>query len=161
MTKQRSSAGLTPPTRHDEAAGGAVIDLDGSTLRLTLIATPHEGLVRWSLPKGHPKGTETREQTAVREVREETGLEVEIIEPLGTVDYWFTDRHYRYHKFVYFYFMRALGGDLSRHDDEVAEARRFDWDDALRLMAYASERKLVGDARDRALTLLSVPGASA
>jgi ADP-ribose pyrophosphatase YjhB (NUDIX family) len=157
MTNRRRSGRLTPLTRRDEAAGGAVIDLDGPTLQLVLIATPHDGIVRWSLPKGHPKDSETREQTATREVREETGLEVEIIEPLGTIDYWFTDTRFRYHKFVYFYLMRAVGGDLSHHDDEVVEAGRFTWDDALRRMAYASERKLVGEARDRALSLLSNP----
>jgi ADP-ribose pyrophosphatase YjhB (NUDIX family) len=158
MAKARAGAPRNPPTRLDEAAGGAVIAIEGGELRLALIATTHNGALRWSLPKGHLHPSETREQAAVREVREETGLEVELLEPLGTVDYWFTDHAYRYHKYVYFYFMRAVGGDLALHDDEVEDARFFAWEQAVRRMAYTSERRLVGEARERALALLAAAG---
>ena len=155
MGRERRNGGQFAPTRIDEAAGGAVISLENGELRLVLIATPYEGRVRWSLPKGHFHEGETREQTALREVREETGLEPEILDVLGSVDYWFTDKKYRYHKFVHFFLMRAVGGDLADHDDEVVEARVFGWDDALEHMAYPSERRIVSGARERALALLA------
>jgi 8-oxo-dGTP pyrophosphatase MutT (NUDIX family) len=144
------------PTKLDEAAGGAVIGVEDDAPFVVLIATSRDGILRWSLPKGHFKKGENREEAALREVREETGLEVELVEPLGTVDYWFTEGRYRYHKWVHYYFMRSVGGDFEEHDDEVVDVRRFSWDDALRHMAYPSERKLLRDARDQAFALLGV-----
>lgn len=153
--KRDRRGGPFPPTKLDEAAGGAVVSLVDGELHLVLIATPRDGGVRWSLPKGHFHKGETREQTAIREVREETGLVPEILDVLGSVDYWFTDRKYRYHKFVHFFVMRAIGGNLDDHDDEVVEARCFGWDEALARMAYASERKIVAESRERFVQLLT------
>ena len=63
---------------------------------------------------------ETLEETALREVQEETGLEPVIEERIRSIDYWFSskDDDVRYHKTVHFYLMRAIGGDTSLHDPE-------------------------------------------
>ena len=72
------------------------------------------------LPKGTPEPGESEVQTALREVREETGLEVESQGRIGSINYWFADskQDVRFNKTVHFYLMLPTGGDLSLHDDE-------------------------------------------
>ena len=108
--------------------------------------------VRWSLAKGTPDAGETLEQTALREVREETGLEVELDAPLGSIDYWFVDRErdVRYHKTVHFYLMVPVGGDTDQHDPEFDIVQWFGVDDALAAMAYVNE----ADVLRRALAVI-------
>jgi ADP-ribose pyrophosphatase YjhB (NUDIX family) len=103
------------------------------------------GELQWTLPKGTQEPGETITDTALREVREETGLEVELLTQLETIDYWFvwSPERARYHKFVHYFLMRATGGDLSRHDSESEEARWFAVDDAERVMAFDNERHLL------------------
>jgi 8-oxo-dGTP pyrophosphatase MutT (NUDIX family) len=142
------------PTKIDEAAGGAVVGYFDATPHVVLIRTERDSISRWSLPKGHFKKRETHEEAAVREVREETGLRVEVLAPLGTIDYWFTEGKFKYHKFVHYFAMRTTGGRFEDHDDEVEEARWFPWDDALSVMAYESERALVARTKEQVLKLL-------
>jgi len=103
------------------------------------------GELQWTLPKGTQEPGESITDTAVREVREETGLEVELLVELDTIDYWFvwTPEQTRYHKFVHYFLMHATGGDLSRHDTESEEARWFSIDEAKRVMAFDNERYLL------------------
>ena len=87
---------------------------------------------------------ETREQTALREVSEETGLEVVIREYIGDIDYWFVlPGGARCHKTVYFYLMTATGGDMSRHDSEFDYVRWFPAPEALRTMTHQNEVRVV------------------
>ncbi len=111
------------------------------------------GQFRWSLAKGTPDPGETLEETALREVREETGLEVEIDSPLGAIDYWFVGREpdVRFHKTVHFYLMVPVGGDIALHDPEFDVVRWFASDNALRSLAFANEV----DVMRRALDLIA------
>ena len=107
----------------------------------------------WSLAKGTPDPGETLEETALREVREETGLEVDIAAPLGTIEYWFHRREFnvRYHKTVYFYLMVPVGGGIELHDPEFDVVQWFPSDEALQAMTYANESDLLR----RALEVIS------
>ena len=99
----------------------------------------------WSLPKGTPELGETRVQTAIREVVEETGLKVKIECFIDSIEYWFvrpTDG-VRCHKSVLFYLMSATGGDTSRHDHEFDDVRWFPVPEALRTLTYGDEAKIV------------------
>lgn len=109
--------------------------------------------VRWSLAKGTPDPGETMEQTALREVREETGLEVEIEEPIQSIDYWFAGREsdVRYHKTVHFYLMNPVGGNTEQHDPEFDVVQWFTSDEALETLAYTNE----ADVLRKALELIS------
>ena len=106
--------------------------------------------VRWSLAKGTPDPGESREQTALREVREETGLEVELDASLGSIDYWFADRDndVRYHKTVHFYLMSPVGGHIDQHDPEFDIVQWFAVDEALNSMAYGNEATVLRRAMD-------------
>lgn len=97
----------------------------------------------WALPKGTPDSGETLEETAVRETREETGLEVEIEEPITSISYFFVHGRTRYHKTVHFFLMRPTGGRLEDHDNEFDEVRWVQLGEALELMTHATEREVV------------------
>ena len=105
-------------------------------------------IVTWTLPKGTPDPGETREQTAVREVREETGLEVRIRRPLESIEYTFVQRGTRIHKTVHYYLMDETGGDLERHDHEFESVRWIDFDEAQGLLTFETERALVARAAE-------------
>ena len=107
--------------------------------------TPRTENFRWSLAKGTPDPGETLEETALREVREETGLEVEIESPLGAIDYWFVGREagVRFHKTVHYYLMNPIGGGIELHDPEFDVVQWFTSDDALEILAYANETEVL------------------
>src|SRR5690606_27736741 len=102
-----------------------------------------------ALPKGKPDPGESLEATALREVREETGLETRILLPLGEIAYWFTDEHGgRVNKTVTFFLMEATGGSFDLHDHEFDEvvwlhiaeaARRLTHQNQLRILERAAE----------------------
>jgi 8-oxo-dGTP pyrophosphatase MutT (NUDIX family) len=98
----------------------------------------------WVLPKGTPTtANETLERTALREVREETGLEVRILAGLGQIQYRFTADGQRVAKSVLFYLMRATGGDVALHDGEYDEIRWVGLEDADRLLSFDNYRELL------------------
>jgi 8-oxo-dGTP pyrophosphatase MutT (NUDIX family) len=105
--------------------------------------------VLWALPKGTPDSGETLEETALRETREETGIEVEIEASLGSISYFFVRESTRFHKTVHFYLMRPVGGGIDDHDHEFDEVRWAPVDEALVLMTHATEREVVDRARPR------------
>ena len=106
--------------------------------------------VRWSLAKGTPDQGETLEETALREVREETGLEVQLETPISSITYWFADRDssVRYHKTVHFYLMVPVGGDTGLHDPEFDVVQWFPFDEALNALAYPNEASVLRRARE-------------
>ncbi|MBI2323391.1 MAG: NUDIX hydrolase [Chloroflexi bacterium] len=144
-----------PPRRiRDAVAAGGVVIRAGDRGREVVIAG-REGM--WVLPKGTPDRDERIEETATREVREETGLDVRIVRPLGTIEYWFALPRQRVHKTVHFFLMEALGGDTSRHDHEYEEVRWVPVEDAKRLLTFDTYREML----ERALTSSLDPGAPA
>ena len=100
----------------------------------------------WGLPKGTPDPDEAIEQTALREVQEETGLKVSLGDELGSIEYWFTANGVRYHKHVRHWLMQPIGGDVSLHDHEFDFVCWLPADQALAKLTYDGERKLVAEA---------------
>jgi 8-oxo-dGTP pyrophosphatase MutT (NUDIX family) len=102
---------------------------------------------QWCLPKGTPEPGESLEATALREVREETGLEVRIVSALGYIEYWFSQNRVRYHKRVNYYLMEPIGGDTNLHDPEFDEVHWFPLDQTRDVMTHKTESEVVTRAR--------------
>ncbi len=102
----------------------------------------------WTLPKGTPDPGETIEETAIREVREETGLEARIVGPLPSINYRFMQDGTRIDKTVHYWLMEPVGGDLSRHDREFERVRWVSFDEAPAILTFETERSLVATARE-------------
>lgn len=132
------------------SAGGVVVRSQGTQRQLVLgrRRTDRDRVV-WSLPKGTPRADESLDQTAVREVSEETGLEVRIVAPLGEIHYWFVRRGTRFSKTVHYYLMEAVGGDLEGHDREFDAVEWVDFDAVPGLELFPTERQLIDRARSR------------
>lgn len=139
------------PSARATSAGGVVVrqGARGTELVLGRRRRERDG-VTWSLPKGTPNADESIEQTAVREVEEETGLQVRIVAPIGPIEYWFVQSGTRIHKTVHYYLMEPVGGDLRLHDHEFDEVRWVRVDDAPTLMTFPTERDVVARALTRA-----------
>jgi 8-oxo-dGTP pyrophosphatase MutT (NUDIX family) len=129
------------------SAGGVVVRFEDGIPRF--VAGRRKEIRTWTLPKGTPHKGETTEQTALREVTEETGLEVRILEPIDSIAYTFSQRGARIHKTVHYFLMEPTGGDLSLHDHEFDEVRWFDLADAGGVLTFETERSLVERAAGR------------
>lgn len=144
----------TPPShrplrRVDEtSAGGLVLDRLGTGVRGALIGRlDRRGRLLWSLPKGHVEAGETEEDTAVREVAEETGISGRVIGKLGTIDFWFVAEGRRVHKTVHHFLLLAADPErglvLSDADVEVSEVAWVPLAKVVGRLAYADERRLL------------------
>jgi 8-oxo-dGTP pyrophosphatase MutT (NUDIX family) len=139
-------------TVHETSAGGLVIDrIDSPPAEQSaaLIGRiDRRGRMLWSLPKGHIEQGETAEQTAIREVAEETGIQGSVLAALGSIDYWFVTEGRRVHKTVHHYLLRFTGGELSDEDVEVSEVAWVPLPELPARLAYADERRLAQVAGD-------------
>ena len=132
-----------PPLRNARAssAGGVVHRSEAGRIEVLLV---HRRVpLLWALPKGTPDSGETIPETALREVREETGIAVEIEDELGSVSYFFVRRGVRFHKTVHFFLMRPVGGRIEEHDHEFDDVAWFQLEEALKVMSYPTERDVV------------------
>lgn len=132
-------------TRREDSAGGVVYRHGAAGLEVALIRVGEPG--RWQLPKGLIDPGETPERAAVRECREEAGVDGEIERPLGEVEYWYVRTEgagrVRVHKRVTFFLLRWTGGDVADHDDEVTEAAWAPIAEAPARLAFEAERDVV------------------
>ena len=135
------------------SAGGVLVKTIRGRPMLAAIRPRGKPAGLWALPKGKIDPGERPAETAVREVREETGVEGRLVEKLGDVRYTYTWAGERIFKIVSFFLLRYTAGRLGdvppEFAHEVAEVRWLPLDEAERLLAYGGERGMAAKARDR------------
>jgi 8-oxo-dGTP pyrophosphatase MutT (NUDIX family) len=133
------------PTKTQTSAGGVAYRQRAGQIEVALIAVGEK--LRWQLPKGLVDQDESPEEAARREVREEAGIETEVVQPLERIEYWYygteAGARVRFHKFVHFYLLSYVAGEVQDHDAEVADARWVELAEAKELLAFASERRVL------------------
>jgi 8-oxo-dGTP pyrophosphatase MutT (NUDIX family) len=149
-------------TVQEHSAGGLVVDgLDRETQVAVVIGkTNRHGHICWTLPKGHIEVGEKAEQTAIREIAEETGIRGDVLAALGRIDYWFRAEDHVVHKKVDHYLLRFVDGEPSAGDHEVCEVAWVPVDELASRLTYADERKLA-EAAARLIGMVRTQGATA
>ena len=145
-----SSSTAKAATLDQVSAGGVAFRWKGSEPEIAIISSKPK--LRWQLPKGIVDPGESPEITAVREVREEAGIETHLLSLIKTIEYWYRSTKYgkpvRFHKFVHFYLLEYVSGDVANHDHEVEESRWVSFEEAIQMLDFKSEREVVEEARE-------------
>jgi len=128
------------------SAGGVVLNDAQEIVVIVPTRRASDGSRVLALPKGHPDGSESPAQAALREVREEAGVEAEVVDSLGEVRYWYQRDGRRIAKVVEFFRLRYISGDVDDHDHEVEHARWLSASEAAETLTYAGERDMVREA---------------
>jgi 8-oxo-dGTP pyrophosphatase MutT (NUDIX family) len=131
------------------SAGGVVVNERGETVVIVPTRRAADGSKVLALPKGHPDEGESAAAAALREVREETGVEAEVVDRLGEVKYWYQRDGQRVAKVVAFFLLRYVSGSLDDHDHEVEVARWMPLDEAAQALSHAGERDMAVRAAAR------------
>ena len=124
------------------AAGGIVIDRETGSPKVLVVHRPRYD--DWSFPKGKLETRETIEDGALREVKEETGLECRIVRPLSILRYSVRKPNGRIRtKAVHYFLMERVSGDIRVPGDEVDRAEWYNVDEAASTLTYEQDRKLL------------------
>jgi len=146
--KQDNQSTARVETMDQVSAGGVAFRRKDSDLEIAIVSVKPK--FRWQLPKGIVDPGESPPVTAVREVKEEAGIETDLIKLIETIEYWYRSeqngRPVRFHKFVHFYLLEYRSGDVSNHDHEVEESRWVSFEEAIEMLAFKNEREVVEKA---------------
>jgi 8-oxo-dGTP pyrophosphatase MutT (NUDIX family) len=144
MSSERE--GPAARVRGEERSAGGIVVRGKQALVIVPTRRAADGSRVLGLPKGHIDPGESQLQAAIREVREETGVEVELVQELGEVRYWYSRGGRAVPKTVVFYLFRYLRGDPADHDEEVEDARWIELSEAQRTLTYEGEREMLARA---------------
>jgi 8-oxo-dGTP pyrophosphatase MutT (NUDIX family) len=130
------------------SAGGIVIKKEKESFSVLLCQhSQHHG---WVFPKGLIGDThrnESKEETAIREVKEECGVDAKIIKALTPVVYWYQFEGEKRKKTVYYFLMEYLGGDINKHDEEMEKVEWLPLSQVDDRLTYPSDKKVWHEAR--------------
>jgi 8-oxo-dGTP pyrophosphatase MutT (NUDIX family) len=132
-----------------EFSAGGVVVRGGRCIVIVPTRRAADGSKVLALPKGHPDGRESAADAALREVREETGVDAALIEKLGDIRYWYMRGGRRISKVVSFFLLDYVSGELEDHDHEVEHAEWMALEDAARRLTYKGEREMAAAALSR------------
>lgn len=127
------------------SAGGLVVSIADPGKVALIRHRNRSGGSSWCIPKGHVEAAETLEETAIREVAEETGISGLVTHKLDTISYRFSADGRRIEKTVHHYLLQQIGGDLSFENDPTGEVTKVGWfrlDDLERVLTHSNERKV-------------------
>lgn len=135
--------------RNQVSSGGVIFRKNDKGVTEIALVSVKDGKV-WSLPKGIVEKGEKTEQTAEREVREETGLSGRVLEKLGDISYWYyiKKENIKCNKTVHFYLLEYISGSTTDHNWEVDNAEWFQVDKALDKLSYRGDLRIVQKAKE-------------
>lgn len=140
---------MATSTEREFSAGGVVVR-DGQCIVIVPTRRAADGRKVLALPKGHIDPGETAADAALREVREEAGVEGEIVEKLGDVRYWYMREGKRIAKSVSYFLLAYRSGAPEDHDHEVEQARWMALEQAAEELTYKGDRRMASLALSRA-----------
>jgi 8-oxo-dGTP pyrophosphatase MutT (NUDIX family) len=148
MKNENSDKSPKLSTVEQISAGGVAFRCNGDATEIAIISAKPS--LRWQLPKGIIDAGETPEIAALREVREEAGIETELLSKIEIIEYWYVGdnrgERVRFHKLVHFFLLKYTAGDVADHDHEVGEARWVEARAAAEMLAFKSEKDVVEKA---------------
>ena len=132
------------------SAGGIVfkkVHSASSGLQTFVLVSQHSQHHGWVFPKGLIGDKETfknqsKEETALREVQEETGVIGKILKPLPAIEYWFVFEGDKIKKTVYYFLMEYISGDINNHDDEMENVEWLAKEEVEKRLTYPSDKKI-------------------
>lgn len=135
--------------KREFSAGGVVFKKTGE--QIVILIAQHSHHHGWVFPKGligdHKEG-ELKEETAVREVEEETGVLAKIIAPLSPVSYWYQWQKERRQKTVYYFLMEYSNEDLTKKDDEMKAVMWLPVTEVAKKLTYPSDKTVWQEAKN-------------
>jgi 8-oxo-dGTP pyrophosphatase MutT (NUDIX family) len=137
---------VTQRATSTEFSAGGVVVRDGECVVIVPTRRAADGSKVLALPKGHPEDGESAADAALREVREEAGVEARLVDKLGDVRYWYTRDGRRIAKVVSFFLLEYVSGEVADHDREVEDARWLALERAARELCYTGERDMASRA---------------
>ncbi|MCM8766093.1 MAG: NUDIX hydrolase [Candidatus Omnitrophica bacterium] len=134
--------------KKQHSAGGVIFRERDGRIEVALISRSNQTI--WSLPKGKVEEGESVEETARREVKEETGLEGKLLQKLNSIHYFYSSKEEKalFSKTVDFFLFKYLKGDVKEHDWEVESVEWFNIDEAIKKLTYKSERETLEKAKE-------------
>jgi len=131
------------------SSGGVIFKKSGNSFEIALISK-RKGKI-WCLPKGHVEEGEHLTETAVREVKEETGLTGEVLDKIGDIIYWYSNKDkkgdlIKIFKRVYFFLIKYIDGETQNHDLEVEDVQWVTIEKACKILSYNTEKGIVEKA---------------
>lgn len=150
MSSQGDREFESPPLRMiiEFSAGGIVYKKENG--KTYIVIGQHSGHKGWVFPKGligDHKKEESKEETALREVKEESGIEAKIEKTLSPVTYWYIWEKEKRRKTVYYFLMQATGGSVENHDWEMSDVKWVDAEKVEETLTYPSDKKVWQEAK--------------
>jgi len=131
------------------SSGGIIFTKANNVIQVALISTKNNTV--WTIPKGLIDKGEKPENTAIREIMEETGLVGRVVDKLGENSYWFylKEKNMKCRKTVSYFLLAYVSGKIEDYGREVDEAKWFALDDALKIVSYSSDRDIIEKAKEK------------
>jgi 8-oxo-dGTP pyrophosphatase MutT (NUDIX family) len=146
MTKKETGKGKAARKTVEEVSAGGIVRR-GDELLLVKVENL-KGQVVWTFPKGHIEKGETLEQTAVREVQEETGWLCKITKRFLKVQYYFQREGVLVRKIVHWFLMEPVEVTGKSDPEEIMDTRWVPWSEAAELLVYESDKKIMGKLKE-------------
>lgn len=130
-----------------EFSAGGVVFRRSSKKKIEILVCQHSQHHGWVFPKGLIDKGEKKEDTATREVEEETGIKGKIIKPLEPIQFWYVWEGEKRKKTVYYFLMEEAGGDIEKHDNEMEKVEWLAHEEVESRLTYKSEKEVWDEAR--------------